>query len=60
LSDYPVLVCPPGFLDRVAAAVDADARAIVRTIWPHLLEASLAGLTPFTLEPAEPADTVDG
>lgn len=46
-----VLPCPDDLVPIVTAAADIDARAIVRLIWPHLLEAHLAGLEPFTLEP---------
>jgi len=49
--DEFVLVCPTSLLPVVAAAAELDARAIVRLIWPHLLEAHLAGVEPFTLEP---------
>lgn len=37
------------FAARVAAL---DAAALVRAVWPHILEAALAGLEPFTLEVA--------
>lgn len=40
--------CPAGLLDLSGACADLDARAIVRVLWPHLLEASLAGVEPFT------------
>jgi hypothetical protein len=44
------MACPPDLLDLAGRCADNDARAIVRALWPHLLEASLAGLEPFTLE----------
>jgi len=47
-----VMACPDSLLELADACVDNDARAIVRLIWPHLLEASFAGLQPFTLEAA--------
>jgi hypothetical protein len=49
-SDEPHTACPPDLLDLAGRCADNDARAIVRALWPHLLEASLAGLEPFTLE----------
>jgi hypothetical protein len=52
LTDEVHAPCPPGCLDLAAACADLDAQAIVRTIWPHFLEAGFASLQPFTLEPA--------
>jgi hypothetical protein len=52
LTDEPHMPCPTGCLELAAACADLDARAIVRAIWPHFLEAHLAGRQPFTLEPA--------
>ncbi len=51
IGDDVYTPCPPDSLGLAAAIADIDARAIVRTIWPHLLEAHLAGRQPFTLEP---------
>lgn len=45
-----VVYCPNDLLGLVAACADLDAKAIVRAIWPHFLEAILAGLEPFTLD----------
>lgn len=45
----PVMPCPDNLLWQAAACADLDAKAIVRLIWPHFLEASLAHLEPFTL-----------
>lgn len=50
-ADGFVVHCPNSLVPLVAAVVDLDARGIVRLIWPHLLEAYLAGVEPFTLEP---------
>lgn len=44
--------CPDSLLPLAAACADNDAKAIVRLIWPHFLEASLAGFEPFTLDEA--------
>ncbi len=52
VSDEPHMACPDGLLPLADWCADLDAKAIVRAIWPHLLEASLAGLAPFTLEAA--------
>jgi hypothetical protein len=49
LTDQPHIACPSQLLHLAGQAADLDARAIVRIIWPHLLEAALAGLDPFTL-----------
>lgn len=50
LADDVFMPCPDTLLDLAGRAADLDARNIVRALWPHLLEASLAGLEPFTLE----------
>jgi hypothetical protein len=50
LADDPHIECPPGLLDLAGQCADLDARNIARVLWPHLLEASLAGVEPFTLE----------
>jgi hypothetical protein len=50
VGDELLVVCPNPLVPLVAAAVDLDAKAIVRAIWPHLLEASFAGVEPFTLK----------
>ena len=50
LTDEAHIACPPGLLELAARCADLDAQAIIRTIWPHLLEASFAGIEPFTLE----------
>lgn len=47
-----VVYCPNDLLGLVAACVDNDAKAILRLIWPHFLEARLAGVEAFTLAPA--------
>jgi hypothetical protein len=47
--DEPHIACPADLLPLADAIAEIDARAILRVIWPHLLEASLAGLEPFTL-----------
>jgi hypothetical protein len=52
LIDEVFMVCPDSLLPLVDACGENDARAILRAIWPHLLEASLAGLEPFTLDEA--------
>ena len=50
-ADEPHTACPPGCVPLAAAVADLDARAIVRAMWPHVLEASIAGVGPFTLAP---------
>ena len=52
LADEPHMPCPEQLLALAGWCADLDAKAIVRALWPHLLEASLAGLEPFTLEAA--------
>jgi hypothetical protein len=54
-TDEPLLACPDLLLPLAGAVADLDARAIVRAMWPHLIEASLAGVEPFTLEPRDAA-----
>lgn len=51
-TDEPHMACPAELLDLAGMCADNDARLIVRAIWPHLLEASLAGVNPFTLDEA--------
>lgn len=50
LVDDVFMPCPETLLDLAGWCADLDARAIVRALWPHLLEASFAGVEPFTLE----------
>ena len=52
LVDEPHMPCPETLLPLANWCAENDARAILRLIWPHLLEASLAGVEPFTLEAA--------
>jgi hypothetical protein len=55
LNDGIYMPCPGSCLELAAACAELDAQAIVRAIWPHLLEASLVGLEPFTLQPEDAA-----
>jgi hypothetical protein len=55
VGDDVFMPCPDQLLDLAGAVADLDARAIVRGLWSHLLEASLAGLEPFTLQPRDDA-----
>lgn len=51
LTDEPHAPCPPGALELAAAVAELDAQAILRAIiWPHILEASIAGTERFALE----------
>ena len=52
LVDDIFMACPERFEDVVERAVALDAEAILRVIWPHLLEAQLAGVQPFTTDVA--------
>lgn len=47
-GDDVFMPCPATLLDLAGWCADNDARIITRVLWPHLLEASLAGLEPFT------------
>lgn len=49
-TDEVFMACPDQLLALADAISEIDARNIVRLIWPHLLEASLAGIEPFTIE----------
>lgn len=52
VDDDVYMPCPDALLELAGQCAENDARAIVRTLWPHLLEASLAGVEPFTLDEA--------
>lgn len=52
VTDDAFMVCPDSLLALAGACADIDAKAIVRLLWPHLLEASMAGVEPFTLTEA--------
>lgn len=54
-GDELAMACPASLLPLAAAVADIDAITIVRAIWPHFLEAHLAGVHPFTLEPKQGA-----
>jgi len=49
IADDVFMPCPDTLLELAGRCAENDARAIVRLLWPHLLEASLAGVEPFTL-----------
>lgn len=49
VGDILFVPCPPDLLELAGQCADLDARAIVRALWPHILEASLAGIEPFSL-----------
>lgn len=50
IGDDVFMPCPDTLLELAGWCADLDARAIVRTLWPHFLEASFAGVEAFTLE----------
>lgn len=52
LIDEPVITCPDELLPLAGQCAENDAKAILRLIWPHFLEARLAGLEPFSLDAA--------
>lgn len=55
LGDDVFMACPDSLLPLAGQVAEFDARHILRTIWPHFLEASLAGVEPFTTPPREAA-----
>lgn len=54
-GDDVFMPCPDTLLELAGQAAELDARAIVRALWPHLLDASIAGVEAFTLEPKDAA-----